>query len=162
MVQPSSICRSGGRHSLASSFSRARRAAARISRRLSASASIKFSFRSTAMAAGGIGDLSPISPNDQGTIKLTSSSFNKGSSMGTARGSFRSPSLRRQLREDRYYAAHLLGDLKDPRAVPMLVPLLKDEEVNLIVPWSLGEIGDKSPIPPAAIAVERKENLIEA
>ena len=58
------------------------------------------------------------------------------------------PSLRRQLREDRYYAAHLLGDLKDPRAVPMLVPLLKDEEVNLIVPWSLGEIGDKSAIPP--------------
>jgi HEAT repeat protein len=25
---------------------------------------------------------------------------------------------------------------------------LKDEEVNLIVPWSLGEIGDKSAIPP--------------
>jgi len=45
-------------------------------------------------------------------------------------------------------AAHLLGDLKDPRAVPILVPLLKDEEVNLIVPWSLGEIGDKSAIPP--------------
>jgi len=58
------------------------------------------------------------------------------------------PSLGRQIREDRYYAAHLLGDLKDPRAVPMLVPLLKDEEVNLIVPWSLGEIGDKSAIPP--------------
>src|SRR5207244_5609100 len=57
MVQPSSICRSGGRHSLASSFSRARRAAARISRRLSPSASIN----------GGIADLSPISPNDQGT-----------------------------------------------------------------------------------------------
>src|SRR5207244_8198273 len=47
------------------------------------------------------------------------------------------PSLGRQIREDRYYAAHLLGDLKDPRAVPMLVPLLKDEEVNLIVPLSL-------------------------
>jgi len=58
------------------------------------------------------------------------------------------PSLGRQIREDRYYAAHLLGDLKDPRAVPILVPLLKDEEVNLIVPWSLGEIGDKSAIPP--------------
>ena len=58
------------------------------------------------------------------------------------------PSLGRQISEDRYYAAHLLGDLKDPRAVPILVPLLKDEEVNLIVPWSLGEIGDKSAIPP--------------
>ena len=58
------------------------------------------------------------------------------------------PSPGRQISEDRYYAAHLLGDLKDPRAVPILVPLLKDEEVNLIVPWSLGEIGDKSAIPP--------------
>ena len=58
------------------------------------------------------------------------------------------PSPGLQIREDRYYAAHLLGDLKDPRAVPILVPLLKDEEVNLIVPWSLGEIGDKSAIPP--------------
>lgn len=53
-----------------------------------------------------------------------------------------------QIREDRYYAAHLLGDLKDARAVPILIPLLKDEEVNWIVPWALGEIGDKSAIPP--------------
>jgi len=33
--------------------------------------------------------------------------------------------------------------LKDVRAVPILVPLLRDEEVNLIVPWSL-----QSAIPP--------------
>ena len=58
------------------------------------------------------------------------------------------PSPGRQIRADRYYAAHLLGDLRDPRAVPFLVLLLKDEEVNLVVPWSLGEIGDKSAIPP--------------
>ena len=58
------------------------------------------------------------------------------------------PSPGRQIRADRSYASHLLGDLRDPRAVPFLVPLLKDEEVNLIVPWSLGEIGDKSAIPP--------------
>jgi HEAT repeat protein len=58
------------------------------------------------------------------------------------------PSPGQQIRADRYYAAHLLGDLRDPRAVPFLVPLLKDEEVNLVVPWSLGEIGDKSAIPP--------------
>jgi HEAT repeat protein len=50
--------------------------------------------------------------------------------------------------EDRYYAVHLFGDLKDARAVPILVPLLKDKEVNSIVPWSLGQIGDKSAIPP--------------
>jgi TonB family protein len=29
-----------------------------------------------------------------------------------------------------------------------LIPLLKDEELNYIVPWSLGQIGDKSAIPP--------------
>jgi len=59
------------------------------------------------------------------------------------------PSVGLQIRADRYYAAHLLGDVKDPRAVPVLVSLLKDkdEEVKLIVPWSLGEIGEKSAIP---------------
>jgi HEAT repeat protein len=50
--------------------------------------------------------------------------------------------------EDRYYAAHLLGDLKDPRAIPILVPLFTDTEVNYIVPWSLGQIGDRSAIAP--------------
>jgi hypothetical protein len=32
------------------------------------------------------------------------------------------------------------------RAVPILTPQLKDEEVKLIVPWSLEEIGDTSAI----------------
>ncbi len=50
--------------------------------------------------------------------------------------------------DERYYAAHLFGDLKDARAVPILVPLLKDKAVNGVVPWSLGQIGDKSAIPP--------------
>lgn len=53
-----------------------------------------------------------------------------------------------QITADRYYAAHLLGDLKDPRAIPILVPLLADSEVNYIVPWSLGQIGDRSAITP--------------
>ncbi|HEY3835225.1 MAG TPA: HEAT repeat domain-containing protein [Bryobacteraceae bacterium] len=53
-----------------------------------------------------------------------------------------------QIAEDRYYAAHLLGDLRDPRAIPILVPLLTDPDVNYIVPWSLGQIGDRSAIPP--------------
>jgi hypothetical protein len=57
-------------------------------------------------------------------------------------------SLQAQIGADRYYAAHLLGDLKDPRAVSILVPLLKDTEVNYIVPWSLGQIADASAIPP--------------
>jgi len=50
-------------------------------------------------------------------------------------------SLQGQIRADRYYAAHLFGDLKDSRAVPILVPLQNDPEVNYIVPWSLGQVG---------------------
>jgi len=51
-------------------------------------------------------------------------------------------SLPGQIRADRYYAAHLLGDLKAPRAVAILVPLLKDSEVNYVIPWSLEQIGN--------------------
>jgi HEAT repeat protein len=58
------------------------------------------------------------------------------------------PYVQGQIREDRYYAAHLLGDLKDARAIPILVPLLTDPDVNYIVPWSLGQIGDRSAIAP--------------
>jgi HEAT repeat protein len=58
------------------------------------------------------------------------------------------PSIQAQMREDRYYAAHLLGDLKDPRAIPILVALLTDRDVNYIVPWSLGQIGNPSAITP--------------
>ncbi len=57
-------------------------------------------------------------------------------------------SLRGQILADRYYAAHLLGDLKDHGAVPILVPLLNDPDVNYIVPWSLGQIGDRSAVQP--------------
>jgi HEAT repeat protein len=49
-----------------------------------------------------------------------------------------------QIREDRYYAVHLLGELKDARAVPALIPLLKDKEMNYKVPWALEQIGDRS------------------
>ncbi len=52
------------------------------------------------------------------------------------------------LRQGRYSAAHLLGDLKDPRAVPILIKFLNDPDVNYIVPWSLGQIGDRSAIRP--------------
>jgi HEAT repeat protein len=65
----------------------------------------------------------------------------KISSVGT-------PWMQGQIVEDRYYAAHLLGDLKDPRAIPLLVPLLTQPGVQDIVPWSLGQIGDRSAIAP--------------
>jgi HEAT repeat protein len=57
-------------------------------------------------------------------------------------------SVRAQVRSDRYYAAHLLGDLKDSRVLPTLIPLLRDEDVSWIVPWALGQIGDPNAIPP--------------
>lgn len=57
-------------------------------------------------------------------------------------------SLTAQIRADRYYAAHLLGDLKDSRAIPILVSLLTDPDVNYIVPWSLAQIGNGSAIQP--------------
>ncbi|HWC17776.1 MAG TPA: HEAT repeat domain-containing protein, partial [Terriglobales bacterium] len=56
--------------------------------------------------------------------------------------------LHAQIRSDRYYAAHLLGDLKQTRAVPILVPLLKDPDVQHIVPWSLAQIGDHDAVAP--------------
>lgn len=62
--------------------------------------------------------------------------------------------LRAQIRSDRYYAAHLLGDLRDPRAVPILVPLLKDNDINSVVPWALGQIGDKSAVAPLLDALD--------
>ena len=55
---------------------------------------------------------------------------------------------------DRYYAAHLLGDLRDPRGVPILASWLKDKEVSSIVPWALGEIGDKSAVGPLLDALD--------
>ena len=81
---------------------------------------------------------------------------------GYALNDLSNPDPRLQIRwdrysaEDRYYAAHLFGDLKDARAVPVLIPLLKDKDINYIVPWSLGQIGDKSAIPPLIQTLDDK------
>ena len=48
-----------------------------------------------------------------------------------------------QVHADRYYAVHLCGELKAPRAIEALVPLLNDTGVNYHVAWALGEIGDR-------------------
>ena len=58
---------------------------------------------------------------------------------------------------DRYYAAHLLGDLKDPRGVELLVSLLGDKDVSSVVPWSLGEIGDNRAIAPLIKELDRND-----
>ncbi len=62
-----------------------------------------------------------------------------------------------QIRADRYYAAHLLGDLKGPRGVGLLIPLLNDEDVDDVVPWSLAEIGDRRAIEPLIGQLERAD-----
>lgn len=48
---------------------------------------------------------------------------------------------------DRYYAAHVLGVLKDKRAIPILLEYIDDEDVNYALPWTFGQIGDKRAIP---------------
>jgi HEAT repeat protein len=62
--------------------------------------------------------------------------------------------VEQQIKEDRYYAVHLLGELKDLRAVPVLIPLLKDEDLNFKIPWALAEIGDKRAKAPLTEALD--------
>src|SRR6266496_1435385 len=64
----------------------------------------------------------------------------EGQGIGAAPSTGR-PSVQQQINADRYYAVHLLGQLKDPKAVPVLLPLFNDPEVNYNVAWALGEIG---------------------
>jgi HEAT repeat protein len=61
-----------------------------------------------------------------------------------------------QIKADRYYAVHLLGKLKDPRALPVLIPLLSDESINYKVAWALGEIGGPAAIDALITALNDK------
>lgn len=65
--------------------------------------------------------------------------------------------MRRTIAAERYYAARLFGVLKDPRAVPLLIPLLKDAEVRSVVPWSLAQIGDPRAIGPLLDVLDEDE-----
>ena len=67
-------------------------------------------------------------------------------------------SLQAQIRSDRYFAVHVLGALKDKRAVPILIPLLRDEQINYNVAWALGEIGDERAIGPLIEALRDKSS----
>jgi hypothetical protein len=75
----------------------------------------------------------------------------QGIAMGPGDGRYR---VGPQIEADRYYAAHLLGDLRDPAAIPILIPLLQDKEVNHIVPWALGQIGDNRAVGPLLAALD--------
>jgi HEAT repeat protein len=65
----------------------------------------------------------------------------QGQAWGSSDGRYH---LEQQIRADRYYAVQLLGNLKDRRAVPILIPLLIDIQLKYDVPWALGEIGDRA------------------
>jgi len=52
-----------------------------------------------------------------------------------------------QVRSDRYFAALLLGELREKSAVPALVAATRDKSINYVAATSLGEIGDASAIP---------------
>jgi HEAT repeat protein len=67
-------------------------------------------------------------------------------------------SIWKQIRSDRYFAVHVLGALKDKRAVPILIPLLQDEQINYNVAWALGEIGDDQAIGPLIEALRDKSS----
>jgi HEAT repeat protein len=65
--------------------------------------------------------------------------------------------LKAQIRADRTCAVGALANLKDPRAVPILVPLLRDADINWTVTSSLGQIGDQSAIDPLIVTLSDKD-----
>jgi HEAT repeat protein len=65
-----------------------------------------------------------------------------------------------QIRADRYYAVHVLGELKDSRGVEILVPLHADPEVNYHVAWALGQIHDRRAIGPLMRALGDRDALV--
>ncbi len=59
-----------------------------------------------------------------------------------------------QISDDRYYAAHVLGQLGDTRAVPALIETLQDESLNYQAAHVLGRLGDPRAIPALLAALE--------
>lgn len=59
-----------------------------------------------------------------------------------------------QINQDRYYAAHVLGQLGDTRAVPALIETLQDESLNYQAASVLGRLGDARAIPALLAALE--------
>jgi HEAT repeat protein len=66
----------------------------------------------------------------------------------------------RQIEADRCYAVHVLGHLKTPRAVDLLLPLMNDRQVSDNAAWALGEIGDARAVPPLVAALRDDDALV--
>jgi HEAT repeat protein len=65
-----------------------------------------------------------------------------------------------QIRADRYYAVHVLGELRDRGGVDILIPLLGDPEVNYHAAWALGQIRDGRAIGPLIRTLENRDALV--
>lgn len=65
-----------------------------------------------------------------------------------------------QIRADRYYAVHLLGQLKGARAIGILLPLLEDKDINYHVAWALGEVGDARAVGPLIAVLRDPDALV--
>ena len=65
-----------------------------------------------------------------------------------------------QIRADRYYAVHVLGELGDRRGVDILIPLLGDPEVNYHAAWALGQIRDRRAIGPLMRTLDDRDSLV--
>jgi HEAT repeat protein len=68
--------------------------------------------------------------------------------------------LASQIHADRYYAAHVLGELKDSRAIDVLIPLLDDEDLNYQAAWALGQIGDRRAIGPLIKVLQHRDAFV--
>jgi HEAT repeat protein len=68
--------------------------------------------------------------------------------------------LARQIASDRYFAVHMLGELRDSSSVDVLVPLLGDADVNYHAAWALGRIGDDRAISPLIAALDDSNALM--
>ncbi len=62
--------------------------------------------------------------------------------------------VEQQIASDRYYAVHVLGELKDARAIPLLIPLLQESDLNSKAAWALGQTSHKAAIIPLIEALK--------
>jgi hypothetical protein len=69
--------------------------------------------------------------------------------------------LQLQIKSDRHYAAAVLGDLKDPRAVPALISVLSVPTVNLGAIWSLAKIDDKRAVDPLIAVLASNDPTVQ-
>ena len=65
------------------------------------------------------------------------------------------PDVIRQTRQDRHYAAGVLGKMGDERATPALIALLHDPNLDYQAALALAELGDKWAIEPLIAALKR-------